>query len=964
MAVDRTRRRRLRVVVIGAGLSGIAVAARLQRAGVGEVVVLEKADQVGGTWRDNCYPGVSCDVESSVYELADLPNPGWRRRFAPGAEIQDYVVAAADRLGVRPLVRFGHEVLECRWDDAVARWQLATTAGSLTADVVVAAPGPLSEPLLPELPGRSQFAGALVHTARWDAALDVSGRRVAVIGTGASAIQVIPALQRSAEHVTVFQRTPAWVLPRRDRPVPLALRRLLLAAPALHTARRNLTSWRRGLYGLVFRQPWLAELFTSAARRGLARQVPDPALRRLLTPDYLLGCKRVLLSDDYYPALQQPNVTVVPLAARALTADGVVAADGVAHRADLVVAATGFRVTEYPFADRVTGRDERRLRDAWTPHLHAHLGMAVPGFPNLFLLLGPHAGLGHNSVLLMAEAQADHIVRAVERLASSPAASIEARPEAEERFLAEVERRLQRTVWREGGCASWYQDATGRNTTLWPGSVGSYRRRVRRLRLADYSLRSTLPRSSGDRAPGAPVAGLAGGGGEPSPGVTGGRDWEPPPHPIASPYDPTPGDRVAGLGARHLERLPRWVLAALGGYLPRVVDDQPLDLTVRAVLGVTRQRSVTARPIETPEAARARHRRDVLALATGGPAVAAVEHFVLDGLAHPLRARLYRPPAVPEASPQPPDEQGRGRQARWEREADRRGTAPPPPLLVWFHGGGFVLGDLDTADGPCRVWCQVARQLVLSIDYRLAPEHPFPAAVEDAIAAVRWALRHAHVLGADRVAVGGDSAGGTLAAVAARAVSSDGSELAGQLLVYPATDRGQRRASYELFDGYLLAAADTDRFAGHYYGYRGHPHPLDRDPRVSPLRCADLSGLPPALVATAGFDVLRDEGEAFAQAMADAGTVTRLHREPSLPHGYLHLSPVSTAARQATARLAHWWRWLLAAPSASDPGVRPGPRVSGGPAGPDGPDGPDRSEGPDGPDGPGGPRGPASPFSP
>ncbi|MFN3597049.1 MAG: flavin-containing monooxygenase [Rubricoccaceae bacterium] len=476
----------VRVVIVGAGFAGLGALIRLKQEGHEDVRVLERADAVGGVWRANRYPGAACDVESHLYALSFAPNPGWSRRFAGGAEIWRYLQGLVERFGLAPHLRLGEEVTEARWDAARARWRLVTTAGAMTADVLVAAPGALSEPRLPDLPGRDAFAGQAFHTAAWPDGLDLRGRRVAVIGTGASAVQVIPAIQPFVRRLTVFQRTPVWVLPRRDRRIPGRLRRLFARVPGVRAALRlRLYAWHE-LLGLPFRHPALMTPVEAYCRAYLRWHVKDPALRRALTPTYRFGCKRLMLSDDYYPALVQPNVEVVPGGAVAVRPGGVVGADGAERPADVVVYATGFHVTDFPFAAQVFDAEGVSLATRWAGRPQAFLGTTVAGYPNLFLLGGPNTGLGHSSVLMMFEAQIEHLVGALAHLDATGAAALEPLAAAQAAFVAEMDRASAGTVWVAGGCASWYLDAEGRNAALWPYGVGAFRRRVACFRPEPY----------------------------------------------------------------------------------------------------------------------------------------------------------------------------------------------------------------------------------------------------------------------------------------------------------------------------------------------------------------------------------------------------------------------------------------------------------------------------------------------
>jgi cation diffusion facilitator CzcD-associated flavoprotein CzcO len=476
-------------VVVGAGFSGVAAAARLLEDGVDDVLVLERAGDVGGAWRDNTYPGCVCDVPSHLYSLSFAPNPHWSRRFAPQPEIWNYLREVADRTGVRARTRFRTELREASWDDRTATWRLETTAGPVRGRVLVLATGALSEPATPALPGRETFPGPVFHSARWPRGLDLTGARVAVAGTGASAVQIVPALADTVRSLHLFQRTPAWVLPRGDRPVRPVIRRLHERWPLTQRLARQGQRWGREISLLGFQHPALGELVARQARRRLARQVPDPALRAALTPSYSLGCKRILLSDDFWPTLTRPHVHLVPSPVREVVGRTVVAADGTAVDVDAVVLATGFRVTDPPVARLVRGRDLRTLAEAWGGSPRAYLGTTVAGFPNLFLLLGPGTGLAHSSVLLMAEAQVEHLRAAVRAMAEHGLVALEPRVGAQDAFVDDLDRRLAGTVWQRGGCTSWYRDRTGRLSALWPGSISGFERRLRRPRPTDYLVR-------------------------------------------------------------------------------------------------------------------------------------------------------------------------------------------------------------------------------------------------------------------------------------------------------------------------------------------------------------------------------------------------------------------------------------------------------------------------------------------
>ena len=465
--------------IIGSGFAGLGAAIRLKQDGVEDFAVFERADEVGGVWRANRYPGCACDTASHLYSFSFAPKPDWSRRFAKRNEILAYLKQCATDFGVHPHMRFGHRVEHATWDAEAMRWMLDTNHGRFAARVLVSGVGAHSEPRVPDLPGQERFAGRAFHSSHWPADFDPSGRRVAVVGTGASAVQLVPALQPVVEHLTLFQRTAPWVVPHGDGLIPERIQQLFARFPQLLRAWRYVLHTIREVSGLMFWHPRVARLVEHLVRFHLRRQVKDPTLRDVLTPDYMLGCKRILHSDHYYPALTQPNVTVVDGAARAVHPDAVAGPEGTAPRAaDVIVYCTGFHSTETPFARYVVGRDGDSLHAYWDGSPRAYLGTTVAGFPNLFLLRGPNTGLGHNAVLPMIEAQIEHVLGALRFMDASGAAAVEPHPAAQARFVREVDRMAEDTVWTSGGCDSWYLDGSGRNAVLWPGSVRAFRQRV------------------------------------------------------------------------------------------------------------------------------------------------------------------------------------------------------------------------------------------------------------------------------------------------------------------------------------------------------------------------------------------------------------------------------------------------------------------------------------------------------
>src|SRR5262245_6251443 len=466
---------------------------RLKEAGVDGFVVLERGDDVGGTWRDNTYPGAACDVPSHLYSFSFAPNPRWSRAFSPQGEILDYLRDVARRYGIVPHLRLGTGATALRWDEDQRRWVVdVETPGTsdsdsrsrgYTADVVVGAMGALSEPAQPDIPGIETFAGTLFHSAAWDHGHDLAGERVAVIGTGASAIQFVPEIQPTVGHLDVYQRTPPWIVPRRDRALRPFERRLFRVVPALQQAVRASIYWVRELLAFGFTHPGRMQAIQRVAAAHLAHQVPDPELRRKLTPSYTIGCKRILISDDWYPVLQQPDVDLVTDGIAEIRPHSIVTADGTERPTDTIICGTGFHVTDFPAGRRIDGPGGATLSDVWQARgsMEAYLGTTVAGFPNLFLLVGPNTGLGHTSMVFMIESQVAYVVDALAHMDATATTTLDVRPEAQDRYNERLQHRLARTVWNRGGCRSWYLDANGRNTSLWPGSTWTFRRRTRRF---------------------------------------------------------------------------------------------------------------------------------------------------------------------------------------------------------------------------------------------------------------------------------------------------------------------------------------------------------------------------------------------------------------------------------------------------------------------------------------------------
>ncbi|MGX1545896.1 flavin-containing monooxygenase [Streptomyces adustus] len=480
----------VRVAVIGSGFGGLGAAVRLRREGITDFVVLERAGSVGGTWRDNSYPGCACDVPSHLYSFSFAPNPDWPRTFSGQEHIRAYLEHVTDLFGLRPHIRFDSEVKLMTWDPQRLCWEIETTSGRLRADVVVSATGPLSDPRIPDIPGLDSFPGAVFHSARWDHGQELRGKRVAMVGTGASAIQIVPAIQSEVGRLTLFQRTPPWVMPRVDRAISGAERALHRAVPLTSRLRRGLLWGIRELQVQAFtKHPDELGFVERLARRNMTRAIKDPALRAKLTPDYRIGCKRILLSSEYYPALARPNVDVVASGLREVRGSTLVAVDGTETEADVIVFGTGFHVTDMPIAERVVGADGRTLAESWKGGMQSLRGASAAGFPNWMTIIGPNTGLGNSSMILMIESQLNYLADYVRQLdVLGGRAALVARPSAVNAWNRRVQDRMKRTVWNTGGCTSWYLDASGRNTTIWPGTTSEFRRETRRVDLTEYEV--------------------------------------------------------------------------------------------------------------------------------------------------------------------------------------------------------------------------------------------------------------------------------------------------------------------------------------------------------------------------------------------------------------------------------------------------------------------------------------------
>jgi len=792
----------LSAIIIGAGFAGIGMAVALQRAGIHDFVIVERSRDVGGVWRDNRYPGAACDVPSHLYSFSFEPNPNWSRVFAPQPEIHAYLQHCARKYGLARHLRFGAEVERAQYDEARALWHVTLADGTtLSAAVLVSGTGQLSRPAMPDLPGIDTFRGRAFHSAHWDRDYPLAGKRVAVVGTGASAIQFVPAIAADVERLVVFQRSPAYVMPRPDRAYrrwEQALFRRLPWAMKLHRASIYLRYESRaiaftrlhGLMNVAVGRPF---------RKLLARDVRDPALRARLTPDYPIGCKRVLLSSDYLAALDRDNVELVTQRIRRVTETGIETDDGAHHPVDAIVYGTGFAATAFLSPMRITGRDGLDLNDAWRHGAQAYLGLTVPGFPNFFMLYGPNTNLGHNSIVYMLESQIAHVMRCVRAMRRNGATAIDVDSRRYRRFNVHVQQRLEGSVW--SGCKSWYVDASGHNSTNWPGFTLTYRWLTRFTGLSAYRFTQPLP-------------------GTATPTPTHGA--------VVAP----PAGRAEALAA-----------ASLRGFL-----------------------RVAFRPLIGPPFGARMQRRVVAWLAP-----------LMPGAGGTLRYRTSAA-GVPV-----------------EVIAPKRGDAGG--AILYLHGGAFCLGGPHTHRGVTTRLATEAGLPVWVPDYRLAPEHPSPAALDDALAAYD-ALR-ALGYAPHRIAIAGDSAGGALALALAIALRERGEPAAAALLlISPVTDPalGGDTLASRRHDDPMIRRGWLEQGLRWYHGSgsvapRG---PLD----------TDLRGLPPILVQAGDQEVLLSDAQRLAAHALACGVPCRLEIHAARWHVFHLQAFYLRSARDALRTLA------------------------------------------------------------
>lgn len=782
-------------IIIGSGFAGIGMAVALKKAGLGEFLILEKRHDVGGVWRDNTYPGAACDVPSHLYSFSFEPNPNWSRVFAPQAEIHQYLKHCAEKYGLLPFIRFGCEVAQAVYHEGLALWTVTLTSGQvLQARFLVTATGQLSRPVYPKLKGMESFEGHVCHSAHWDHSYDMKGKRVAVIGTGASAIQFVPAIADRVNQLTVFQRSAAHILPRPDGAYAGWRKALFKIAPwtmKLHRAR--IYSQYEGRAVGFTRVKSLMDLAVGLPFKALLRrQVADPVLRARLTPDYPIGCKRILLSNEYLATMAKPNVKLVTEGIRNITADGIETADGQHHAVDAIVYGTGFAATEFLAPMTITGRDRLDLNEAWSKGAQAYLGMTVPGFPNFFMLYGPNTNLGHSSIIYMLESQIAHALRCMKAAHKAGANAIEVDAERYASFNGAVQRRLAATVWQ--GCKSWYVDANGHNSTNWPGFTFGYRWLTRYSSLNAYNFSE-------------PVHG--------SGSVV--RFAEPP-------------GAMESMTASTLKALLRMTFKAF----------------VRPPFGVGPQRLVVG------------------ALSRIIPSNRGVDvtRREIDGLA----TEVISPKQTPKAS----------------------------VAVLYLHGGGFCTGSARTHRSlTTRL---AARGMTVWVpEYRLAPEHPQPAAVEDALACYR-ALRK-QGLGPHQIVVCGDSAGGGMAlALALRLRDAGESMPAGLMLLSPFLDptlTGETIRSASELDPMLNAAWLKQAVRWYAPGFKG-PNLLE----------ADLHGLPPMLIQVGDLEILESDSSRLNARAAQCGVPCRLEVYSGRWHVFQLQAAFLTSSANAVTRLA------------------------------------------------------------
>jgi cation diffusion facilitator CzcD-associated flavoprotein CzcO len=477
-------------VIIGAGFAGLCMGIKLKEAGMHNFVILERNDHIGGTWYDNAYPGAACDVESHLYSFSFEPKPDWSRQFGPQAEILQYIDHCANKYELNPHIQLSTSVAKAIFDEASGLWTVTTEAGqTLQAKSVISCSGGLSQPSYPDIKGLDTFKGKLFHSARWDKNYDISGKQVAVIGTGASAIQIVPAIASTVKELVLFQRTPPWILPKPDKEISPLRKWLYTNIPFTRSLYRTRLYWQHELMAIGFVvNPKVMKFAERLSLSYLDRKVKDETLKKKLTPNYRIGCKRILLTNNYYPALQRPNVSVITEPIKELNEIGVCTNDGKQYEVDAVILATGFQAAENVSRYEVRGLKGQDLNEAWHEGAEAYLGTTVSGFPNMYLIVGPNTGLGHSSMILMIEAQVNYVMGSLKAMKKKDAKYLNLKNEEQQRFNKDIQEKLTKTIWQTGGCVSWYQMKNGKNVTLWPGFTFSFMQQTKNFDIDKYQV--------------------------------------------------------------------------------------------------------------------------------------------------------------------------------------------------------------------------------------------------------------------------------------------------------------------------------------------------------------------------------------------------------------------------------------------------------------------------------------------
>jgi cation diffusion facilitator CzcD-associated flavoprotein CzcO/acetyl esterase/lipase len=796
-------------IIIGGGFGGIGMGVTLRSAGIEDFLILERAADVGGVWRDNGYPGAACDVPSHLYSFSFEPNPDWSRTFASRDEIHAYLRHCVDKYRLAAHLRLSTRVEGADYDEPAQLWRVRLAGGAvLAARILISATGQLSNPALPRIEGIGSFRGPAFHSARWDHEARLDGRRVAVIGTGASATQFVPELAKRAERLLVFQRSPSYLIPRPDRAYRPWEHALFRRAPWAMRLHRAWIYTRYEMRALAFTrfQGMLEFAGGRPFRRMLREQVPDPAMRERLLPAYPPGCKRILLSSDYLATLVRRNVALVTEPIARIAPDGIVTRDGTLHRVDAIVYGTGFAATRFLAPMRITGRGGRDLNDAWLEGASSWLGMAMPGFPNFFMLYGPNTNLGHNSIVYMLESQFAHVLRCLRAMRRTGASEIDVNPHTHREYNAGLQARLARSAW--AGCRSWYLDERGRNTTNWPGFSLGYRWLARHASLGHY--RFSRP---ADALPGATLV-------------------LPPPSALET------------LSAAQTRALLRGVFRPLVG--------PPFGL------GAQRRAVDWLSALMRPDRKTRREAR--------------------------LAGRCAVEVVVPD------------------------GCAPHAGAILYVHGGAFCVGSPATHRSLTTRLARAAGMTVWAPDYRLAPEHRYPAGLDDVLACMDAMLGSG--LDPARIVVAGDSAGATLALALLLRLRERGGRLpAGAALLSPLTDLTLAQSGGEGALDPMIRPAWVRQCLDRY----GCPPAA---PEHRPLE-TDLSGLPPLLVQVGTEEMLLSDATRLATHARACGVACALEIYQGRWHNFQLQAMQLATARNAIAAVGEFARARVAAACAA-----------------------------------------------